>query len=193
MVYSSDCICIPGTLSWKRICYPPELDFLAFTRQQTNMIGSTSIIAFLSTCAIAAAQVTGQLGDAQVVTNNPAGAAYQATLTGKVTGSVKATSEAGKAVSFTVEVKGLPVGTGPFSTSCTTSIQGKKKAVCEAKVADHVAVRKNTTSTRTRSRQTGTAPVPAAISTRICARRYRTATARCPRLARLAICRGSMA
>ncbi|KAH8904497.1 Cu,Zn superoxide dismutase-like protein, partial [Coniochaeta sp. PMI_546] len=61
-----------------------------------------------------AQNITGQLGDAQVVTNNPAGAAYQATLTGKITGSINATSKAGKPVSFTLEVKGLPVGTGPF-------------------------------------------------------------------------------
>jgi hypothetical protein len=79
------------------------------------MVATASIVVFLSSCAFAAAQVTGQLGDAQVVTNNPAGAHYQAVLTGKVSGSVNATSEAGKAVSFTVEIKGLPVGTGPFS------------------------------------------------------------------------------
>jgi hypothetical protein len=66
---------------------------------------------------IATAQnVTGALGDAQVVSNNPAGVSYQARLTGKVSGSLNATTtQAGKAVSFTLEVSGLPVGTGPFS------------------------------------------------------------------------------
>ncbi len=81
------------------------------------MLVSSPILILLSSIALATAQnVTGQLGDAQVVTNNPAAAAYQATLTGKVTGSIIATSLAGKPVSFTLEVKGLPVGTGPFST-----------------------------------------------------------------------------
>ncbi|OIW26708.1 hypothetical protein CONLIGDRAFT_646857 [Coniochaeta ligniaria NRRL 30616] len=81
------------------------------------MLVSNPLLVLLSSIALASAQnVTGQLGDAQVVSNNPAGAAYQATLTGKVTGSINATSKAGKPVSFTLEVKGLPVGTGPFTS-----------------------------------------------------------------------------
>lgn len=81
------------------------------------MLVPNSLLVLVSAFAVASAQnITGQLGDAQVVTNNPAGAAYQATLTGKITGSINATSKAGKPVSFTLEVKGLPVGTGPFST-----------------------------------------------------------------------------
>ena len=83
------------------------------------MLGSNSIIALLSAFTLVTAQnttVTGKLGDAQVATNNPAGAAYQATLTGKITGTVKSTSQAGTPVSFILAVKGLPVGTGPFST-----------------------------------------------------------------------------
>jgi hypothetical protein len=86
------------------------------------MLAPKSLLAFLSLLGIATAQnITGALGDAQVVTNNPAGAAYRATLTGKVSGSLNATSQAGKAVSFTLEVMGLPVGTGPFSTFASSS------------------------------------------------------------------------
>jgi hypothetical protein len=81
------------------------------------MLVLSQTLALVSILGIASAQnVTGQLGDAQVVTNNPAAAAYKATLTGKVTGSLLATSLARKPVSFTLDVKGLPVGTGPFST-----------------------------------------------------------------------------
>lgn len=83
------------------------------------MLVPTSLLVLLSACAavVSAQNVTGQLGDAQVVANNPAGVTYQALLTGKVSGSLNATTKGpGKPVGFTLEVKGLPVGTGPFST-----------------------------------------------------------------------------
>lgn len=77
------------------------------------MFTSKSILAVLSAIALASAQIK----DAPVVTNNPAGASYEAVIkAGNITGSVNATSDAGKAVSFTLEVSGLPAGAGPFST-----------------------------------------------------------------------------
>ncbi|KAB5542521.1 superoxide dismutase [Coniochaeta sp. 2T2.1] len=74
-----------------------------------------ALLPFLST-AVFAQNITGQLGDAKIITNNVPNTTYRAVLTGKVSGSLNATSQdAGKAVSFTLEVKGLPVGAGPFS------------------------------------------------------------------------------
>jgi len=82
------------------------------------MLSPTPLLLLSLLGSLAAAQnITGALGDAQVVSNNPAGASYRAALTGKVSGSLNATSNgAGKPVSFTLELMGLPVGTGPFST-----------------------------------------------------------------------------
>ncbi|KAJ9139503.1 hypothetical protein NKR19_g7421 [Coniochaeta hoffmannii] len=76
------------------------------------MLSPTPLLLLSLLGSLAAAQnITG----AQVVSNNPAGASYRAALTGKVSGSLNATSNgAGKPVSFTLELMGLPVGTGPF-------------------------------------------------------------------------------
>ncbi|KAB5536247.1 superoxide dismutase [Coniochaeta sp. 2T2.1] len=80
-----------------------------------NIALLAALLPFLSTTAVFAQNITGQLGDAKIITNNIPGTTYRAVLTGKVSGSLNATSqEAGKAVSFTLEVKGLPVGAGPF-------------------------------------------------------------------------------
>lgn len=76
---------------------------------------SSTLLTILSACALAAGQTTGKLGDAPEVTSNPA-AAYQAELeAGKISGWAKASSEAGKAVAFTITVDGLPEDAGPFS------------------------------------------------------------------------------
>lgn len=70
--------------------------------------------------AITAAQSTGKLGDAAVVTNNPAGATYKATLpeksSTKVRGFVTISSGAGgKGASYVINLTGLPTSGGPFS------------------------------------------------------------------------------
>ncbi|OCL12959.1 Cu,Zn superoxide dismutase-like protein, partial [Glonium stellatum] len=62
---------------------------------------------------------TGKLGDAPVVTNNPIGASYYATLPNKATESVRGTvyavsSPTGKGVDFDVTLSGLPAEGGPF-------------------------------------------------------------------------------
>lgn len=65
--------------------------------------------------------VTGQLGDAAIVENNPAGVSYVATLpernTTDIRGSVVATSNSnGTGVNFQISLSGLPDPTlGPFS------------------------------------------------------------------------------
>lgn len=63
--------------------------------------------------------VTGKLGDAAVITNNPAGAVYAATLPNRedtpVRGSVVAsTVGGGEGVEFQVSISGLPAEGGPF-------------------------------------------------------------------------------
>lgn len=62
---------------------------------------------------------TGKLGDAAVITNNPAGAVYAATLPNRedttVRGSIVASSVGGgRGVQFQVSISGLPEGEGPF-------------------------------------------------------------------------------
>ncbi|OJD38707.1 superoxide dismutase [Diplodia corticola] len=70
--------------------------------------------------AVAAAGVTGKLGDAAVVTNNPAGAVYVATLPNRddtpVRGSITASSVGGgQGVRFQLSISGLPVDDGPYT------------------------------------------------------------------------------
>ncbi|EKG19509.1 Superoxide dismutase copper/zinc binding protein [Macrophomina phaseolina MS6] len=67
----------------------------------------------------AAAGATGKLGDAAVITNNPAGAVYAATLPNRedtpVRGSIVASSVGGgTGVQFQISISGLPEGEGPF-------------------------------------------------------------------------------
>lgn len=81
------------------------------------MLTSTTLLTWLSVCALAVAQegTTGKLGDAPKVTENPA-AAYEVKLeAGDIKGWAKASSEAGKPVSFEIEIEGLPADKGPFS------------------------------------------------------------------------------
>ena len=64
----------------------------------------------------AAQDVTGQLGDAAKNLNNPAGAAYQATLptSGAVQGTVVAVTNKNQGVDFAVSFTNLPKEGGPF-------------------------------------------------------------------------------
>lgn len=87
----------------------------------------------LATAAMSvnAQEVTGQLGDAKIVTNNPAGVVYEAHLPetaftkgsayaegGNVKGFISATaSPDGVGVVFTVKFSNLPKEGGPFSES----------------------------------------------------------------------------
>ena len=83
---------------------------------------SSAVLSVLSVLAAAAkAQtVTGQLGDALVVTDNPAGVTYLASLpdNGLVRGSVSAVAASnGTGVVFTVGFQGLPPSGGPYRMS----------------------------------------------------------------------------
>jgi len=82
---------------------------------------SSTVLSVLSTLALVSAQ-TGKLGDAPVVTNNPIGASYYATLPNKESESVRGTvyvvsSPTGKGVDFDITLSGLPAEGGPFCTS----------------------------------------------------------------------------
>lgn len=81
----------------------------------------TALVAALARAQSNTVPVTGILGDAAVVTNNPAGAVYTATLpvnnASTVRGSVVAKSVAGgTGVHYDVSFSGLPSSGGPFRT-----------------------------------------------------------------------------
>jgi len=81
----------------------------------------STVLSVLLTLALVSAQ-TGELGDAPVVTNNPIGASYYATLPNKESESVRGTvyavsSPTGKGVDFDITLSGLPAEGGPFCTS----------------------------------------------------------------------------
>ncbi|KAF2088705.1 Cu,Zn superoxide dismutase-like protein, partial [Saccharata proteae CBS 121410] len=78
----------------------------------------STVVATLAACVLASAQ-TGQLGDAQVFSDNPAGVAYQAVFPSSdknsVRGSVVASSVGnGQGVQFQIAISGLPTEGGPF-------------------------------------------------------------------------------
>ena len=76
-----------------------------------------------ASAAFASAQVTGELGDAEVIRNNPIGATWVATLPDRedtsLRGTVRASSaEDGVGVNFDLDITGLPVessGGEPFT------------------------------------------------------------------------------
>lgn len=79
---------------------------------------SSTVLSVLSTLALVSAQ-TSKLGDAPVVTNNPIGASYYATLPDKESESVRGTvyavsSPTGKGVDFDITLSGLPAEGSPF-------------------------------------------------------------------------------
>ena len=86
---------------------------------------STTIVLALAGLAAAVPQHpgssrTGDLGDAPVVTDNPVGATYIATLPAnkKIQGTVVASTEdSGTGVRFTLNLHDLPKTGGPFRTS----------------------------------------------------------------------------
>lgn len=66
-------------------------------------------------------QMTGKLGDAMAITNNPPGAAYMAMFDGDAMGSVKGkivamSGTGGKGVMFNLTLMNLPMMGGPYST-----------------------------------------------------------------------------
>ncbi len=88
---------------------------------------SALLVSALSGLALVCAQsdtvpVTGKLGDAEEVTNNPLGAIYVAELPNSekntVRGSITAESvPSGRGVQFKIAITGLPQTGGPFSES----------------------------------------------------------------------------
>jgi hypothetical protein len=101
------------------------------------MISTSILPALLATLSFAAAQsttdpVTGILGNASVVENNPPGVVYTATLPekqffnpndprGNIKGSVVAVANPnGIGVSFQINVSNLPTSGGPFRKAFTT-------------------------------------------------------------------------
>lgn len=85
----------------------------------TTMHPKTFITASLLSASAVLAQDTGKLGDAQVVTDNPVGPVYVATLPesdeSTIRGFISGTAnDDGTGVKFEVEFHGLPEG-GPFS------------------------------------------------------------------------------
>ncbi|KAK4031843.1 Cu,Zn superoxide dismutase-like protein [Parachaetomium inaequale] len=79
-----------------------------------------SLLAALVAAQGAVAQMTGKLGDAMAVMNNPPGASYVAMFTegsgNPVRGKVSAmSSPGGKSVTFNLMLMGLPMGGGPYS------------------------------------------------------------------------------
>jgi len=84
----------------------------------------TTLVSLFSAASLAAAQtsgngtVTGKMGDARIVKNNPVGETWVATFDGSqgVKGTVTAVGWT-IGVNYTVDVTGLPEGKGPFSTS----------------------------------------------------------------------------
>jgi hypothetical protein len=83
----------------------------------------STVLALLCTLHGATPQMmTGKLGDAMAIMNNPADAAYSAMFDGgngsSVKGKVAAMSgPGGKGVMFDLSIMGLPMSGGPFSTS----------------------------------------------------------------------------
>ncbi|OCK82641.1 hypothetical protein K432DRAFT_323880 [Lepidopterella palustris CBS 459.81] len=80
---------------------------------------SSTILSAFVTIAIASAQTTGQLGDAQVITNNPRGASsfldFPRRVDTTIYGGIWAqTSNSGKGVDFSISINGLPAEGGPF-------------------------------------------------------------------------------
>ncbi|KAI9890717.1 MAG: hypothetical protein M1814_003647 [Vezdaea aestivalis] len=85
---------------------------------------STIVTSLTAAAALASAQstttpVTGKLGDAKIVTNNPPSTVYTANLPNKNTTNVRGTIVAssasnGTGVVFTISVRGFPTSGGPF-------------------------------------------------------------------------------
>lgn len=85
-----------------------------------------SSLALLCAPYAATCQMTGMLGDAMAIMNNPPGAMYTAMLKGgpgsMVMGQVVAMSgPGGKGVMFNLTLMGLPMIGGPYSTSRHTA------------------------------------------------------------------------
>lgn len=84
------------------------------------MLPKSIIAGSLMGAALVSAQATGKMGDAHVVSDNPVGPVYVATLpdsdTTTLRGSVTATAkEGGKGVEFEVDFTGFPEEDGPYS------------------------------------------------------------------------------
>lgn len=78
---------------------------------------SAAIFAFVSSLALVSAHGPAGAMDAKVVTGNPEGMTYTASMpaTAKVAGTVKVTAgTAGTGVKYTVSFSGLPATGGPF-------------------------------------------------------------------------------
>jgi hypothetical protein len=84
-----------------------------------------SFVSLLGAASVAAAQattpngtVTGAMGDAKPIKNNPVGETWVATFDGSQAGIKGTITAVGwtVGVNYTIDVTGLPEGKGPFST-----------------------------------------------------------------------------
>jgi hypothetical protein len=86
------------------------------------MRSSTALFALSELSFVISQVVTGRLGDATTVLDNPMGAVYQATIPkGKymdISGSVVAVTAGDKGTEFAVNFSGLPKEGGPFRKLC---------------------------------------------------------------------------
>lgn len=111
-IYKASLLCPPALQITRSSPASSHKYYLPFTMR------SSTVLSVLSTLALVSAQ-TGKLGDAPVVTNNPVGASYYATLPNKESESVRGTvyavsSPTGKGVDFDITLSGLPAEGGPF-------------------------------------------------------------------------------
>jgi hypothetical protein len=83
----------------------------------TKVAAINSLVATIQ--ATGSSTVTGKLGNAQIITNNPLGAVYIAELptTQEIQGSIVATSAGVLGTEFTVNFANLPLEGGPFRKS----------------------------------------------------------------------------
>ncbi len=86
----------------------------------------STVLALLSTLHGATSQMTGMLGDAMAIMNNPPGVIYSAMIGGGASDSVKGevvamSGPGGKGVMFNLSIMGLPMAGGPYSRLQTSA------------------------------------------------------------------------
>jgi hypothetical protein len=93
-----------------------KIDLITLIKMHISQAAVLAAVGFFATANAQSSTnpVTGILGDSLVVSDNPIGTTYTATLNTKLTGSVVATSQNGTGVTFNVNVHGFPSEGGPF-------------------------------------------------------------------------------
>ena len=125
---------------------------------------------FSTMSAVAADFVTGQLGDAHEILDNPMGAAYFAALppSAPIEGSILAATDEGQGVNFAVNFANLPSTGGPF---CILHRIFRRRSVI-------LTTSKCTTFTHLPFPQMGIVPAPSLISILLYVAKYHPVTAR---------------